>query len=965
MTGISAILRQLHSLMATPRTKGQSDSHLLEQFVSRRDDVAFAGLLERHGPMVLGVCRRILHDEHRAEDAFQATFLVLVRKAVAIRKQESIASWLHGVALRIANRAKVEAARAAIPVHASCTVAADTCKLASCNESHAILDDELQRLPENYRLPLVLCYLEGLTRDEAAAQLGWTANKLRGNLERGRDRLRSQLLRRGVTLSAAASATLLTDTILAASIPPLLTVATLHAAARLATGATLSSCGISGPVIALTQGGLKMVASKKVSVVFALALVALIIGTGVSILACWSEPVEVGRPIEPLVLVIAQEPLKKVEPKEGRVDSDSDPLPEGAVTRLGFGKFRAGGVTDVVFSPDGKYLAAKTYSDIIHVWDVKTGRSVRKFTLESSRQMKFGKQGLIPDASRFSFSADGKSIVAYQNADDHAWQRNVETGEEEKLPGDLSSKKLCALQFSTDGKALVAIHEDLTVKLHDPKSGKEIVQVAKLPDRNSSAAVTFSKNGQSLLLPKYDEAAGKAVIDVIDVKTGKAVRTLEASPKYGIKHVTTTADGSKVFAIDTIQIHAWDAGTGQDINDFSRRIGSPFDSFALSPDDKTLVILHGYNVVFWDLVGSKPIRRVRLGIGHRSLAIAPDGKTLAVGSGQSVKFLDMATGEVLHKIGGHESRIAAVALSPDGKFAFTAASDRQVQDWKSPFITLRRWDARTGEALKADTLDDTDHSFELIFSRDAKKLAFRRYQPLGSINDFQIWNTADGSLAHAIKGKWPWKLAFDPAGRHLAISFLNATFELYDADKGTELRAFAGTVNTTTAPAFSPDGKNVAAWRSRGHPGTLTDGGHIHIFETESGKELSKIAFETGVSDLRYTPDGQFLAISSLDTIHLWDVANRKVLREIKAGSGPFALSEDSKFLTTGDRYGAVEVWSVETGKRVGRHEGHNDRISSVAFSPDGARLITGSVDGIAIIWDFAKLTAGRSPSPK
>ena len=119
------------------------------------------------------------------------------------------------------------------------------------------------------------------------------------------------------------------------------------------------------------------------------------------------------------------------------------------------------------------------------------------------------------------------------------------------------------------------------------------------------------------------------------------------------------------------------------------------------------------------------------------------------------------------------------------------------------------------------------------------------------------------------------------------------------------------------------------------------------------------------MSDLRYTPDGRILAISSGDTIHLWDVANRKVLREIKAGGGPFAISEDAKFLASGDRYGAVEVWSVETGKRVGRHEGHNDRISSVACSPDGARLITGSADGIAIIWDFAKLRAGWNPGPK
>jgi WD40 repeat protein len=329
----------------------------------------------------------------------------------------------------------------------------------------------------------------------------------------------------------------------------------------------------------------------------------------------------------------------------------------------------------------------------------------------------------------------------------------------------------------------------------------------------------------------------------------------------------------------------------------------------------------------------------------------------------------MATGEVLHTNAGHESQIAAVGLSPDGKLAFTVASDRQVLDWKSPFITLRRWDARTGVELKVDTLDDTDHSFDMIFSRDAGKLAFRRYQPLGRINDFQVWNTADGSLAHkvsnaAIPGKggiWPWKPAFDTAGRHLAIITLTGGFELYELEKGTELRTFPGLFSTNCSPVFSPDGSTVAAWRPSGNRHDSVGGGHVHIFETKTGKEQSKIAFESGVSGLRYTADGRTLAIASRGSIHLWDVADRKVVREIKAGGGPFVISEDSKHVVTGDADGAVAVWSLESGKRVGRREGHGDRISSVAFSSSGTRLITGSADGIAIIWDFAKLTADRS----
>ena len=163
MAAISVILRQLRTLMATQRAEGKTDEHLLEHFVSQRDELAFAALLERHGPMVLGVCRRILHDEHRAEDAFQATFLILVRKAGSIRKQQSVASWLHGVALRLARKAKAEAVQAKRPdARKHSQSAVDVEAEASWNELQEILDNELQRLPENYRLPLVLCYLEGL-----------------------------------------------------------------------------------------------------------------------------------------------------------------------------------------------------------------------------------------------------------------------------------------------------------------------------------------------------------------------------------------------------------------------------------------------------------------------------------------------------------------------------------------------------------------------------------------------------------------------------------------------------------------------------------------------------------------------------------------------------------------------------------------------------------------------------------
>ncbi len=287
---VEILLRRLRVLSAGPVVEGQADQHLLARFVWQHDEAAFAALMERHGPMVLGVCRRVLHDEHLAEDVLQASFLVLARSAKAIRKRPSVASWLHGVALRLARKAKAEAARAGRgdtrpqPEPPPGPVAE-----ASWREVRRILDEELQRLPESYRLPLVLCYLEGRTRDEAAAQLGWAPGRLKGLLERGRERLRGRLIRRG--LAPAAGAALLAESALAAPVPPLLAVATLRAALRLGAGEALCACGVSVAVMRLTEGGLRVMASKKVPLVLVLALGLAALGAGTGLLAQRFGPV--------------------------------------------------------------------------------------------------------------------------------------------------------------------------------------------------------------------------------------------------------------------------------------------------------------------------------------------------------------------------------------------------------------------------------------------------------------------------------------------------------------------------------------------------------------------------------------------------------------------------------------------------------------------------------------------------
>ena len=150
---------------------GDEDGELLRRFVAAREEAAFAGLVRRHGAMVLGVCRRLLNDTHEAEDAFQATFLVLARRAAAVRKRDSVASWLYGVAYRVSLKARAAAHRrpGGEPVEPIST--ADPAAEAAWRELRPAIDEELSRLPEKYRAPLVLCYLEGKTNEEAARLL--------------------------------------------------------------------------------------------------------------------------------------------------------------------------------------------------------------------------------------------------------------------------------------------------------------------------------------------------------------------------------------------------------------------------------------------------------------------------------------------------------------------------------------------------------------------------------------------------------------------------------------------------------------------------------------------------------------------------------------------------------------------------------------------------------------------------
>jgi RNA polymerase sigma factor (sigma-70 family) len=277
------VLRHIRKLIGVPPVGETTDSQLLEQFTALQEEPAFTELVRRHGSLVLSVCRGVLHDVHDAEDAFQATFLVLAHKAGSIRKQKSVGSWLYGVAYRIALKAKVQAAqRRAHEREATCMAPSDPLAEVDLRELRPLLFEELDRLPTTYRAAVVLCYLEGKTNEEAARQLQWPLGTVKGRLTRARDLLRNRLTRRGLTLSAGLVATVLSEQAASAVVPPALAETTIKAAALVAAGKA-AGVGVSAPVAALTEGALHDMFLTKLKIAAAFVLALTLIGAGVCV----------------------------------------------------------------------------------------------------------------------------------------------------------------------------------------------------------------------------------------------------------------------------------------------------------------------------------------------------------------------------------------------------------------------------------------------------------------------------------------------------------------------------------------------------------------------------------------------------------------------------------------------------------------------------------------------------------
>jgi RNA polymerase sigma factor (sigma-70 family) len=572
---------------------GMTDGQLLEYFLRHRDEAAFEALVRRHGPMVLGVCRRVLHHPQDAEDAFQATFLVLVRKAASLGRPELLGNWLYGVAYRTARDARAAAARRRARERQVSPMPEPEAPDASdvWRELRPLLDQELNGLPEKYRVAVVLCDLEGRTRRDVAGQLGIPVGTLSGRLTTARGLLARRLARRGLTLSGGALAAALAPGAASACVPAPLVATTVVAA---------TAGAVSAPATALVEGVLKAMWVKKLKITTAALLaVGLLFGSAtVMVQYDWGANAA-GAPrilqLDGRGRRVAWSPdgktlavVTKVEKTFLGIQYDR----KGSAIQLWdaeTGQLRqllaedAGGglaFQQVVFSPDGKAIAATVSEEVIlptmrqirqvvKVWDAKT--LALKSTLGGDLQLHC--VAFSPDGKLLAAGDTSRKTVQLWDATTGTLQRTLATGP--ATPWSMA--------FSPDGKTLLVGGQkgdgSGTVSLWEVQTG----QMKSAREREKFVtAVAFSPDGK-----RVAASDGGDVVQVWGVEDGDAIVSLKGNPRCP-RTVAFSADG-QLLAVGGPdgKVRLWDVQTGA-LKETLKGHGAEVYSLAFSPDGATL-----------------------------------------------------------------------------------------------------------------------------------------------------------------------------------------------------------------------------------------------------------------------------------------------------------------------------------------------------------------------------------------
>ncbi len=962
------VLRELNTLFSVGTIGALSDAQLLDRVTSHRDEtaeLAFRALVERHGPMVLRVCRAVLRNAHDADDAFQATFLVLVRRAGSLWVNDSLGPWLHQVAYRTAFCARSAADKRRRHEFRAAESMMRHPHEGDRDDRGEVVHEEVTRLPQRYREVVVLCLLEGLTPEQAARQLKCPEGTVHSRLARGRVQLRGRLIRRGLPGVAGPLALACDRNCVSAAVPAALEDLTIRAA-RLAVGQT-SAGAVSASVTALTGLILRMMLMAKIKVTGAILLLLGALAVGAGVLAR-QEPAD-REPLEKQVKSPgADKPLPAQLPRSAAKSSDTDSLgdnlPTAARLRMGTLRFRPpSSVAELALSPDDTALV--TAGRELIVWDAATGKE-RWRTHEG--EPGFQRPGGWLGMRALAFSSDNARFYTPGR-------------QNEVVVWEISSGR----------------HEVLTVRSPhkndpEPERGPRSIDITpdgeKLALGGANGVVVCNQQGR-VLFEIVNAPAGPLKVDENDRLTFSGHYSLGRFSPDGKLLAVVTSDKPD-------EVRLCDATTGGVVRRVA--LASRLVRLVFSPDGKQLATTERDNAVrLYDVetgnrIWSHVVHLTNIYENYTSaIAFSPDGKALAAGATDNqIYLMNPSSGDELGQLTGHHWYPWALAFSANSRMLYSSGWDPAIRRWdvaarkqvmspgggyatgvvaaspdgqtlayEDDSGTIRLVDAVKGTERRSLALPGMRYS-QLAFSADGRRLAGG-----GSSGDqvcVMVWDVPGAKLLH----RWDWPKGFDPhstveslcftpdRSRLAAAVFRQSAAYIWDLAAGRQIARLPH--SEVYGLSLSPDGKTLATagWDSI-----------LRFWDTNTGtvRREFKVADHDKGDDLRmytvcYAPQGGAIATAHLDgTVRIWQ-ADEMLLRTQFRLKGRFiygamSFSPDGLWLATGAMDGNVEVWDPSTAKSVwnaGRHQSH---VYTVGFGRDARTLVSGGEDGACYLWDL------------